>query len=711
MDISEVRKQYPQYSDMTDEQLARSLHGKFYSDMPYDQFTAKIGMQPAQPKKEQPTATWKDVPGIAAQFAANTVKNLTIPGMPRWGADYAMGAADPFIGGAQLATRAMPGTAASDAADALRAKAEAAYAATNPGDRFGSSAGRGAGQFLPMMPALKAIQPAASMIGRMAQGGAIGGVTAAFQPQDPNVPGGYGEAKTADILGGTVLGAAGVPVIEGAAGMAGKGANAVRGWFQKPNTTQAAVDQAVESTLKAAGLVEAQVPQDAMGRLRALAQQSLQAGKPVDPASAVRALNFSRLGVEPRASWVSRDPSQFALESNLEGVKNVGEGLASARSAANTQLATKLGEVSPRTGADAYGTGEKAIAALDKFNEGTQGVIRGAYTKAAELAGAKTEVPMQSLADAAGKVIEDFGVETLPASVTKRLQSYGLFGGNQTKSFTVKESESLRRLINNNTDPMNKPASAALRVIRDGLDDSLNRLADMGNTIGPEAAKAYAAARDLARQKFDLLKRVPALKAVYNGSALPDNFVDRYVLRGNAQQIEDMNILLGDRPDLLADMRAQVVDRLTKAAFGSSAPEAGSSFAQASYNNLLERIGDRRLGVLFKPSEIEQLKAIGAAARDIVKAPTGAPVNYSKTTPALLDLANRSGMLRRVPGVGWMARTAQEMGQQAQAQNALQPSIGGVVPPLISPDVLALWRHRLGVGGGGLLGAGFSAQQ
>lgn len=43
MNIAELRKQYPQYNDMSDEQLAKSFHAKFYSDMPFDDFAGKIG--------------------------------------------------------------------------------------------------------------------------------------------------------------------------------------------------------------------------------------------------------------------------------------------------------------------------------------------------------------------------------------------------------------------------------------------------------------------------------------------------------------------------------------------------------------------------------------------------------------------------------------------------------------------------------------------
>jgi hypothetical protein len=42
--LSEVRQQYPQYGDMSDEDLAGALHKKSYSDMPREDFNSKIGL-------------------------------------------------------------------------------------------------------------------------------------------------------------------------------------------------------------------------------------------------------------------------------------------------------------------------------------------------------------------------------------------------------------------------------------------------------------------------------------------------------------------------------------------------------------------------------------------------------------------------------------------------------------------------------------------
>lgn len=60
--ISEIRAKYPQYNDMSDQQIADALHAKFYSDMPRQEFDAKIGLTAEPPPLMKPGskeyATW-----------------------------------------------------------------------------------------------------------------------------------------------------------------------------------------------------------------------------------------------------------------------------------------------------------------------------------------------------------------------------------------------------------------------------------------------------------------------------------------------------------------------------------------------------------------------------------------------------------------------------------------------------------------------------
>ena len=44
MKISEIRKQYPQYKELSDKELADALHDKFYPDMPLGDFYERIGL-------------------------------------------------------------------------------------------------------------------------------------------------------------------------------------------------------------------------------------------------------------------------------------------------------------------------------------------------------------------------------------------------------------------------------------------------------------------------------------------------------------------------------------------------------------------------------------------------------------------------------------------------------------------------------------------
>ncbi len=44
MNIAEIRQKYPQYNDLSDEQLAKGLHQKYYANMSFDDFSQRIGL-------------------------------------------------------------------------------------------------------------------------------------------------------------------------------------------------------------------------------------------------------------------------------------------------------------------------------------------------------------------------------------------------------------------------------------------------------------------------------------------------------------------------------------------------------------------------------------------------------------------------------------------------------------------------------------------
>ena len=52
MNIADVRQKFPQYSDLSDADLAKGLHAKFYADLPFDKFAADIGLD-TRPKTDK----------------------------------------------------------------------------------------------------------------------------------------------------------------------------------------------------------------------------------------------------------------------------------------------------------------------------------------------------------------------------------------------------------------------------------------------------------------------------------------------------------------------------------------------------------------------------------------------------------------------------------------------------------------------------------
>lgn len=85
--IADIRKQYPQYNDLSDEQLAQGFHQKFYSDIPYDQFKQQIGITTPAAKP----------PSVAQQLGSAFVEQL-----PAIGAVAAPVAATLMTGGVGL---------------------------------------------------------------------------------------------------------------------------------------------------------------------------------------------------------------------------------------------------------------------------------------------------------------------------------------------------------------------------------------------------------------------------------------------------------------------------------------------------------------------------------------------------------------------------------------------------------------------------------
>lgn len=128
--IQEIRAKYPQYSDLSDEELLTKFHARYYSDMPLDSFRTKVGITPQQvpppaappeaPESEGPKgwADWRQLPARLGQ------------GVTEIGAAFEGGAAkiDRLLG--QDPTRSLKRQAA------LRGRAQLLEDVVPPGEGF-----------------------------------------------------------------------------------------------------------------------------------------------------------------------------------------------------------------------------------------------------------------------------------------------------------------------------------------------------------------------------------------------------------------------------------------------------------------------------------------------------------------------------------------------------------------------------------------------
>lgn len=71
MNIQEIRAKYPQYDNLTDEQLAQGLHKKYYPNMDYNDFSQRIGL-----KTPQESSLTSDALSGAFSAVSNPLGNL-----------------------------------------------------------------------------------------------------------------------------------------------------------------------------------------------------------------------------------------------------------------------------------------------------------------------------------------------------------------------------------------------------------------------------------------------------------------------------------------------------------------------------------------------------------------------------------------------------------------------------------------------------------
>jgi hypothetical protein len=548
------------------------------------------------------------------------------------------------------------------------------------------------------------IPPAPTMVGRMKQGATIGAASGLMAPVDSEKQGGeFWLTKGLQAGGGALVGGVAPLVMEPLIAGVAAGANKVASRLASlpksigGQTTDKAIQFNLAATLKSEGVDWGKLSTEVQSAMVKDVRAAIKAGKPITPDQISRYADFMTVtGKAPTRGQLTMDPMLFKQEQNLKGIQGVGEDLTQLFDSQNRSFferfkATQAGI--PSQNIEKIDAGRAIIPQLNEVNKAGQKAVRDSYNAAKNAAGRDAEVPMTRLAQTFGEMRGQLDMDLLPSTLRKRLQSFGLDDGKQTKLFTIDEAENILKTINANYDPMKPAAARAMDEIRRAVKESINDIAD----TNVPAAGAFSAARKTASERFKLLEATPALQAAKDGKLTPDDLIETFVIGKGAKVDELASLIKVGGPGVQNDVRAAVLGRLRDVAQGGS-PDAAPQFQYAAFDREVKRIGQEKLKLIFSAdevAEINRLVRVGSVANWNPKSVTFA---RSGTAQSLTEL------MQRVQGVPFANRVVaapiMSAIQQNQAYNAANAGLQGVPGGLLSDALRAQLAER-----GGLLGA------
>lgn len=512
---------------------------------------------------------------------------------------------------------------------------------------------------------------------RVGSGAAVGGASAGLvNPED---------AGMGAVLGAAVGAAA--PVITKGLSRLGRIANPTEAELAKATLY---ADESVSALADDLGVTVSDLPAQAVDATRKAAVEAFKKGEKLDAAALFRKGEFEKLGIKPLQSQLTRDPNAFAQERNLRGVSPEIQGRLQEQNTALQKLFAQ-----PAGGAkEAYQAGEQMIPALKSMDDSMRKNISALYTQARESAGKDLEIPMQGLAQDFADTLDNFG-DKVPSGVVNQFKNYGLLGGQQTKLFTIEESDRLLKVINANQS--NDPAvNAALANLRDAVKKSVLSVDATGGPFAP----AVAAARD----RFKTLEKIPALEAAANGTVNPEKFVQKYISQGGVDDVKELaKALRVNAPDVFDQAKSQMAEDIRRAAFGEGIT-GDAAIRPEMLAKKLREFGTEKMSAFFSPAEIERYQTAMRVANYIEKHPNAAPVNTSNTLVAqLMNPAVR--VLDKIPGGGVAVAGAKAVAGAVNKEMAVGKAMKANIPIQkldLTPSQSALLAKALGRTSGGI---------
>lgn len=646
-------------------------------------FDDLVPTQPAQPKQEKGALDW-----IADTFGPNgNLRGSAIGGVMQ-------GMADPVVGAVQtVATlpgvKGLFGDLVNNAVKSKDAEYEAARAEAGRG---GVDAARLVGNVASPVNLVAAakVPLAASTMGRVGQGAALGGASGAMEPVTNTEN--FWPEKLKQVGAGTVGGAVATPILGKIGDSVARASKAGVGSAASNAATDAKVTAAINDALQETGQSISDLRPQALLELHNDVKKALSSGEQLDVAALLRKKDFESLNMQPLLGQITRDPMQFAQELNLRGLAGVGDPIAARLNSQALALKNGVGQYAGEA-AESFKAGEQISTSLKGIDDAMRQRVTGLYQAARNDAGKDLDVPLTGLAQDYADVLNRFA-DKVPGGVRNQFEALGLQNGTQQKVFTIEHADKLLKVINDHVGA-DKATNTALGELRNAVKNAVLSADPSGGPFKP--------AVDAAAQRFRLHEAIPSLEAAANGTTAADDFVKRFVINGKVNDVRGMGKLLASvDKDAYNQARSQLGADLQRAAFGENMA-GDKGFAQERFNKRLRELGTDKLAAFFSPEEIATLKTLGRVGSYITSQPAGSAVNNSNTASALFNLATKlpgGGMLGNVAsGINAVTRSVKNA---TTAKNALAAEV-----PVSAADLTPQQANILAmILGGGAIGSG-----
>lgn len=383
----------------------------------------------------------------------------------------------------------------------------------------------------------------------------------------------------------------------------------------------------------------------------------------------------------------TQDPVQISDEMNKRAKGDAS--LVSRFNEQNQQLIDNLDEIrresSPSVvGNDHIQNGQQLIDSYKAYDEALRADIAAKYQALRDANGGAFPVDGPAFVAAADQALKkNFKGRYVPPQVAADLEA--IRSGEVPMTF--EQFENLRTNLAAEGRKADRAgdgnAAAAVNIVREALES-------LPMTGEAAALKPIAdAARQAAKARFDRLRADPAYKAAAEDSvamgepsALADDFVQKYVVKGKASNIDRMRETLADDAVVPEVMAAGALNYL-KSKSGVNLYTNEGNFSQAGFNRALSELNPK-LESLVGPQRAEQVRTLGNVARYTQAQPRGSFVNTSNTLVAAAKEKAASAVEMAVnttvfPGAGLGTKGREALAARAEkkfAKEATKPGAG-----------------------------------